>query len=152
MMNHQMMLKAANEVLSAAEMRKKIVALEQDMLAHPDILVDFPLEHFFAPGLYMRQMTVPKNGYLTGRIHKTEHYCILAKGTVRLVTEDGTRDVSAPAVLHSMPGAKRAIFALEEMIWINVHHNPTDEHDLDKLWELFTVATYEEFAAQSENK
>lgn len=135
---------------SNAEMREKITALEATMLAMPQ--VDIPIQHYFAPGLYMREMTMPANAIITGKIHKTEHYCILTKGDVTLVTEDGRKRIKAPHVIHSLPGAKRAIHAHEESVWVNVHHNPTNEQDAEKIEDIFVVDTFEKFLEFTEQK
>lgn len=132
------------------EMRGKILEMEAVMLAMPQI--EIPIEHFFAPGIYMRQMTMPGGAVITGKIHKTEHYCILAKGSVTIVTEDGRKTIASPHVVHSMPGAKRAIHAHSDAVWINVHHNPTDERDLDKIDDIFVVETFEQFLSFKEQK
>ncbi len=133
--------------IAPAAMRGKILEFEKALLSGPSAVHLFPIEHYFAPGLYLRQMTMPKNGVITGRIHRTEHYCILAKGEVSVVTEDGTKRLSAPAVVHSLPGIKRAMFAHDESVWINVHHNPTDERDLERIEAIFTANSFEELAA-----
>lgn len=133
-----------------AAMIGNIMRLEEAILAHPDRVAGFPLSHYFVPGVYMRSMTVPKGGLLTGKIHKTEHLCILAQGEVSVWTDDGMKRLKAPSVVHSMPGIKRAIYAHEDSTWINVHHNPTDEKDLDKIEEIYTVKTFAEFLEQSE--
>lgn len=105
---------------------------------------EIPLSHYFAPGIYLREMRMPKGALVTGRIHKTEHYCILSQGQVTVQTETGRQTFTAPAVIHSMPGTKRALYAHEQVTWINVHHNPTNEQDLDKIEGIFTVETYAE--------
>lgn len=140
------------ETRSPAEMRGKILALEAAMLAQPELLVEFPLEHYFAPGIYMRQMTVPKGGTLTGKIHKTEHLCVLAKGEVSVWTEGGMKRLTAPAVVHSLPGIKRAMHAHEDSVWINVHHNPTNEWDLEKIEEIYTAESFEALQGFMEQK
>jgi quercetin dioxygenase-like cupin family protein len=131
-------------------MRSKILHLESTILKMKQ--VEIPLEHFFAPGLYLRQMTMPATSVLTGRIHKTEHYCMLLKGVVDVASEAGTTRYTAPAVIHATPGTKRAIYALEETIWVNIHHNPTDEKDLDKIEEIFTAPSYAAFQEYVDNK
>lgn len=133
---------------SAAEMRDSIVALEGVMREMPQI--EIPIEHFFAPGLYLRQMTMPKDSVITGKIHKTEHYCILAQGEVTLVTERGRERIRAPKVIHSMPGAKRAIHAHEETVWVNCHHNPTHERDPEKVEALFVTESFHDYYLQSD--
>jgi hypothetical protein len=131
-------------------MRGKILALEETILKLPQI--DIPIRHYFAPGLYLREMRMPAGAIITGKIHKTEHYCILSQGSVTLVTENGREQVSAPAVIHSTPGAKRAIHAHRDTVWVNVHHNPTDERDLDKIDDIFVSDTYEQFLSFKESK
>lgn len=125
-----------------AEMRESVVALEAVMRAMPQI--DIPIEHFFSPGVYMRQMTMPAGSVVVGKIHKMEHHCILAKGSVSVVTDDGVKDFTAPAVIHAMPGAKRALHAHSEVVWINVHHNPDDGRDVDAIEERLIAKTFAE--------
>lgn len=140
----------AIQELDLKSAREKIQVLESALLAMPQ--VEVPLTHYFAPGLYLREMTLQKHTVLTGKIHKTEHFCILSKGSVTVVTEEGKTHLRAPAVIHSMPGAKRAIHAHEDTVWVNVHHNPTDEKDLDRIEELFVANSYAEFLSFTEQK
>ena len=143
-----------NNLEKKSELRSKIMQLQEVMLAMPDHMTqaDFKTEHYFSPGIYMREMTMPKGSVVIGKIHKTEHMCVVAKGSVSVVTEDGTKTYTAPCVVHSMPGAKRALHALEETVWINVHHNPTNEKDLEKIDEIFVVDTFEQFLEFTEKK
>lgn len=131
-------------------MMSKIMQLESVIIQMPQI--EIPIEHFFAPGIYMRQMTMPKDSVVTGKIHKTEHMCVLAKGSVAVANENGSKVYTAPAVIHSMPGTKRALHALDEVVWINVHHNPTDEQDLEKIEEIFVVNSFAELEAHEPKK
>jgi hypothetical protein len=126
------------------ERRSKVLALEAIMLQMKDRQVDLPLTHHFAPGLYLREMFIPAGVTLTGMIHKTEHFCILSQGSVQVDTDEGVVTYSASSVIKSAPGAKRAIHALEDSVWINVHFNPTNEQDLDTIEKIYTVKTFEE--------
>lgn len=132
----------------AAEMRGKILELEAAMLKLPQ--VDIPLRHHFAPGLYLREMEMPAGVCITGKIHKTEHYCILSRGKVTVQTEDGQETLEAPAVIHSMPGVKRALYAHNDVTWVNVHHNPENERDLAKIEAHFVADSYEEYLSFTE--
>lgn len=135
---------------SKIETRGKIMQLEAVLLSMPQI--EIPIRHYFAPGLYLREMTMPKDSVVTGKIHKTEHLCILAKGSVMVVNEDEKKILHAPAVIHSMPGTKRALHAIEEVVWINVHHNPTNEKNEEKIEDIFVTDTYEQFLSFTESK
>jgi hypothetical protein len=136
------------------DLRGKIIELENSMLAMPECMTqeDFDTGHYFAPGLYLRQLTIPAGVVLTGKIHTTEHFCILSKGDVSVYTEDGIKRLKASSVVHSLPGTKRVLFAHEESIWINCHSNPTNETDLNKIDEIFVVDTYDQFLEYAEQK
>lgn len=127
-----------------AEMRGRICALEECMKAMPEVQVDMDqhTKHHFAPGVYMRELFIPKGVLLTGKIHKTEHLNIVASGEIKVWTEDGMKVIKAPAVIHSMPGIKRVGLALEDTVWITVH--ATEEKDLGKLEEQLIAKSFDE--------
>jgi len=97
-----------------------------------------PVRHYFAPGMYAREITIPKGVTLVGAIHKTENLCILSKGKLELVTDAGTVVIEAPATVTCKPGTKNAALALEDSVWTNFLPNPDNETDTDKLVEVFT--------------
>lgn len=137
---------------SPEEMRAKIMALEAAMMDMKEHQIEIKTTHYFAPGIYMRQMFMPKGTTLTGKIHKTEHMCVLSMGEVSVYTDQGMKQLKASSVVHSMPGMKRVLYAHEDSIWINVHHNPTNERDLDKIDSIFVADTYEEFQLSHDSK
>jgi hypothetical protein len=97
---------------------------------------DCPIRHHFAPGVYAREISIPKGTVLTGAIHKIENLAILSLGKLRLVTDDGTVEISAPYILTVKAGQKNAAFALEDSVWTNFF--ATTEIDTDKLVEIFS--------------
>ena len=129
-------------------MREKVEELEAILQNLPP--VELPLKHHFADGIYAREMFMPAGTVLTGAVHKTTHMCILSKGHVRVATADGPVELIAPATLIAHPGAKRAIYALEDSVWTNIH--ATTETDLDKLVEELTESTAAELQGGSANK
>jgi len=131
----------------SASMRQKVETLEFELSNVPQ--VNCPVRHYFAPGLYAREITIPKGTVLTGAVHKTENIAILSKGTLRLVTDDGTVEISAPHVLTVRPGMKNAALALETAVWTNFF--PTTETDTDKLVELLTESKACDLLGGSEN-
>jgi hypothetical protein len=106
----------------------KIERLEGEMLALPQ--VECPVDHFFASGVYVRQMTAPAGTLIVGHEHKTEHVCILLKGSMTIATPEGVRTVSAPLTFIAPPGRKVAV-VLEDIVFQNIH--ATEERDLDKI-------------------
>ena len=115
-------------------MQERVKSLEQAMRDVPQ--VDCPVRHHFAPGMYAREITIPAGTVLTGAVHKTENMAVLSAGRLRLVTDDGTVEISAPHIIHVKAGMKNAALALETAVWTNFF--PTDETDPEKLVELLT--------------
>jgi quercetin dioxygenase-like cupin family protein len=133
-------------VRSAAEMRRKILAFEAAIRAHSEHLTaeDFDTKHHFAPGIYMRELFIPKGTVLTGRIHKTEHMNILSQGELTVWTEDGMKRVKASTVIRSQPGMKRVGYAHEDSVWITVHKNADDEQELARVEDRLFADTFEQ--------
>jgi hypothetical protein len=114
--------------------REKVNRLEDALRSVPQ--VNCPIRHHFAPGIYAREITIPKGTVLTGAVHKQESLVVLSAGRLRLVTDDGTVEISAPYTLTCKAGAKNAALALEDSVWTNFF--ATEETDQDKLVELLT--------------
>lgn len=129
-------------------MREKVQKLEGAMYDLPQ--AECPVRHYFAPGMYAREITIPKGVTLVGAIHRTENLVVLSKGKLQLVTDEGTTVIEAPCTLSCKPGAKNAALALEDSVWTNFF--PTTETDPDKLVELLTFSTANELLGGSENK
>lgn len=129
--------------IQKAEMRQKIFALEHELLKLPQI--DIETTHHFAPGIYMRQIRIPKGATVTGAIHKTEHLNILSLGELSVWTDEGIKRLKASTVMLSQPGIKRVGYAHEDSVWITVHPNVTNERDVEKIRLTLTTNSFEEF-------
>ncbi len=127
--------------------REQVLALEREIQKQPP--VDFPIRHYYAPGLYAREITIRKGYVLTGAVHKTENLAVLSAGRLLLVTEKGVVEVAAPHTLTVKPGQKNAAYALEDSVWTNFF--PTTETDPDKLVELLTESKASELIGGLEN-
>lgn len=133
-----------------ATQREKAERLERAMLALPQ--ADCPVRHYFAPGLYAREMTIPQGVTVTGAVHKTEHLIVVSLGRLRVSTEGGWRDVAAGETITCKPGMKNAVYALEASRWTNFLPNPENITDTDKLTELFTESKASELLGGADNK
>lgn len=111
--------------------------------------VDCPVRHYFAPGAYAREITIPKGTVLTGAVHKTDNLVILSKGKLMLATENGPVVIEAPHTLVCKAGSKNAATALEDSVWTNFF--PTDETDPEKLVELLTESKADELIGGARN-
>jgi hypothetical protein len=99
------------------------------MLEQPQ--VECSVIHRFAPGVYVREVTVPAGTFAVGHFQKTEHLCVMTRGRVTLVHDDGSREeIAAPYTYVAKPGRKVG-YVHEDMTWLNVY--ATDERDVTKL-------------------
>ena len=105
---------------------------------------DCPVTNHFAPGLYAREMFIPAETVLTGKIHKYANLSIMSKGALRLFMEDGTtKDVRAPFTYVAPPGTRRAALALEDTVWTVIH--ATEETDVDEIERQVVAQTPAEY-------
>lgn len=57
--------------------------LEQAMIdSGKELLGEGDITHFFTPGMYVREIHMPKDTLWTTKVHKTEHVFIISKGKV----------------------------------------------------------------------
>jgi hypothetical protein len=137
-----------NLITSNKDIREKIIELELLMkIAVTETkslsISECPLKHTFAPGAYAREIFIPKETLIVGKIHKHSHLNMLMKGTVSVLTEEGPRVFKAPMTMVSPAGTKRVVFAHEDTVWVTVHL--TNETDLEKIEEEIIAKSYEEF-------
>lgn len=123
-----------------AQIRERLDALEAQMRTYPQ--VDIPPRHYFAKGLYAREITIPRGTLLTGKIHTTQHINIISRGDITVLTEQGPKRVTAPCTLISPPGTKRLGYAHEETVWTTIHANPDDLTDPDVLESILITPVY----------
>lgn len=87
--------------------------------------------HHFAPGMYLRELTVPAGMVIVGKIHKHAHFLLVISGLARVVSEFGDEIVGAGYIAVSQPGVKRVVHAIEETHFVTVHVNKEDSQDLE---------------------
>lgn len=135
------MMKIPGETL-----REKILWAQDKLSDLPQ--ADLPLSHYFAPGIYMREMFIPKGCLVIGKIHAHQHPVMLVKGTACYLTEfDGINTITGLMTMVSLPGTKRMLYTLTDTVWMTVHHNPDDLRDPESLESLIIVPNYERFDA-----
>lgn len=85
-------------------------------------------EHILSPGIYCRELTMPKGAIVVSKTHKTEHPYFVLKGECDVWTEElGCVRIKAPYRGITKPGTRRVLRIIEETTWITVHANPDDQ-------------------------
>jgi len=146
--------------LSKAESREVALSNREQIQGLQNLLVDnvdgvnivthqnseiFPLEHTFADGIYVRQMTMNKDSLVVGAIHNHLHVWFLLSGHITVATEEESLEYTAPCYVLATPGTKRVIYANEDSVFVNVHKNPTNCQVIEELEEEIVSATFEEY-------
>ena len=108
------------------------------------------ITHYFAPGVYAREMWMPKGCLITGKIHMTEHLNVLSQGKVSVSNRGESIVMEAPHTFISPVGTKRAIYAHEDSTWTTIH--ATDLKDPDEIEAEIIAETFEELDAMLEYK
>ena len=129
MTNTEIAENATHAIHGEAPMRDQIVRLQEAMLP---IQCEQPEpKHFFAPGMYLRELTVPAGMLIVGKIHKHEHFLLVLKGRAAVISEFGRMTVEAGHISNSPAGVKRIVLALEDTQFVTVHANKSDSQDLE---------------------
>ena len=120
------------------------IADEVNIITHQDSK-PFPLKHTFADEIYVRQMGMDKGSSVIGAIHNHEHVWFLLTGHISVATEDVIEDYIAPCYVVSTPGTKRVIHANEDSIFVNIHKNPSNTHNIEELENEIVSRDYKEY-------
>lgn len=109
---------------------------EAAMLDYPQ--QECPLIHRFTPGMYIREIFMPKGSIVTSLLHLTTHPFFILKGDVN-VWYPGLPVVRyiAPYTGITKAGTRRLLFNNEDTVWTTCHI--TDLTDPDEIMESITA-------------
>ena len=111
-------------------------------IVHSD---NFPLKHTFADGIYIRQMDMKAGSAVVGAIHNHLHVWFLLTGKLAVATEKRIEEFISPCYVLAEPGSKRVIYAVEDSIFVNIHKNPKNIKDIERLEKEIVSLTFEEY-------
>ena len=112
---------------------KRIEAILPQLRAMPQ--VECTEKHYFGPGMYVKEVTMPAGSIIVGKPHKTEHLCVMLQGRMELLKDNGeVVELVAPATFVGKPGRKVARI-IETVVFQNIF--ATDETDVEKLENMF---------------
>jgi hypothetical protein len=143
--------------LEKVKFRQDILTVEnglQEMIKNGEIestLDNCVVKHYFSPKddkygccTYAREMFIPKDTLIIGKIHKHQHLNIISKGKVIVFTEFGEKHLEAPVTFVSEIGLKRSVLAVEDTLWTTIHLTEFETEDnLDKIEDEVISKNYE---------
>lgn len=136
---------------SKAESRALILAYEE--FAKTKEQVDIPVKHYMHGNMYAREITIPKDTFITGQLYKFDHFDVMIKGDITVSTDEGVRKrLSGYNVFKGLSGKKRAGYAHEDTTWITFHvAKGKDGDEIQSGLVVDNFAELEDFYLQLDN-
>lgn len=131
----------------SGDLIQKLFTVEAGLSRLPQ--ADIPVGHFFSNGVYAREIKIPKDALIIGKMHRFSQINIVSKGDISVLTESGWIRMQAPCTFVSPAGIKRAGYAHSETVWTTFCG--TDEKDLDKIDAVLTIGSYQEYLEVKEH-
>ena len=100
-----------------------------------------PVTHRFTKGCYLREIFMPKDTLIIGKIHATQHFNVILKGDVTVYTAEGKERIKAPHTFISEAGVQKVVYMHEDCIWQTLH--VTDSIDLEEIEKEVIVDSYD---------
>ena len=107
-----------------------------DLQRAQEFLADLPQVeltpvHYFAESVYGRELFIPADTVVVGKIHRHEHLVMLMSGEATINTERGVERIVGPKTWVSPVGTKRILYTHTDCTFFTVH--VTSTRDLDAL-------------------
>jgi hypothetical protein len=114
---------------------KKIV---EDIIRKVDRLpqIECPVSHYFAPGIYVREMFIPAGTIAVGHIHKKSHICSVLMGKIAFLKLDRSVDYFEGPQTFKAGAGRKIVYTLTDSLVQNIHANPDNITDQDILEDL----------------
>lgn len=124
--------------LTTEEQRERTQQWQAYLETQPQL--ELHTEHHLCDGVYTRELHIPAGVGLVGRVHLYDQTNVVAKGRIRVTTDDDVQVLEAGQVLVSKAGTKRSGVALEDTVWLTIHK--TDLIDPQEIERAVTVRNY----------
>lgn len=133
-----------NDGVDPLIVRARISKLAKDMAALAnECHKELPLKHEFVDGMYVRRLFIPKGTLLVGKVHKKPCVNVVEKGDISILTETGSKRVTAGFTIVSPPGIQKVGYANEDTVFTNIFR--ADQASIDKVEDEIACDSYEIF-------
>jgi len=127
-----------NNIVAARTLIQQLTDVLEDASAITTDMREFT-DHFFAPGVYLRTLFIPKGHIVVGAIHKSETINILLKGKISVMDDQGGQLIAqAPFIFTAKPGQKVG-YAIEDVWYANIFPNTENIVNIKQLEDEHTV-------------
>lgn len=139
--NLQEVVRRRNAIAGLGEHLKNLV--KSDAKVTP---VDCPVTHRFAPGVYIREILMPKDTLIVGKIHKTSHFNEVISGECKVVTPASgvVEHFKAGDIFVSEAGVQKVVYNTTDVVWRTVHLNPSNTESEKELEADIIAETFDD--------
>ncbi len=134
--------------IALTSVREKIESLENEWKKLPQ--VEIPVVHRYSGGIYAREIVIPADTFLTGKIYKDDHFDIMVYGDVTVSSDEGVKRMSGFHAFESKSGKKRAGYTHSETKWITMCFCPPMADD-DYIGYL-TCASFKDYELEMDRR
>lgn len=120
-----------DELAKLAPTNESVARLESYLVDLPQVAIR--TEHKFAPGVYIRQITIPADTLMTGMACRQEHLSVMVRGRMNVLADGKMQELAGYNDWIAPAGVKRVGYAVEETVWFTVHANPENITDIERL-------------------
>jgi len=122
--------------------KRKIMGFESVLQSIGCDGIDLPLKHYFADGVYVRELGIPAGVIATGRIHLKSTVNVVLKGdiTVYNTATNEAKRFKSGEVFVTPAGNKKIVYTHADTVFMTVHG--CDEEDPEAALESLTVGTF----------
>ena len=136
-------LEAISNICEKDKLTNRANILRYEKFARTMPQIEIPVKHYIHGGMYVREITIPKDTIITGQIYKFDHFDIMISGDVTVSTDTGeTKRFTGYNLFQGLNGKKRAGVAHEDTTWITVH--PFSFGTGDEIQEYITASDFQE--------
>jgi hypothetical protein len=125
-------LKESGIDLTGFTLRQKIEIMEWVLIKEfENIADDLLVTKVLVDKKYYRALNIPQGVLLTGKVHLMPHMCMVIKGDISVMTDDGVKRVKAPYIYTAESGIKKIGYAHEDTVFLTVQDASSD--DMEKI-------------------
>lgn len=115
-------------------------AIQEDMARYEQAVI--PVKHILLPGLYARQIEIPADCRLIGKVQVSPHLNFVLEGDITFMVDGVVRRVGAGWSGAIDGGTKKIGYAHARTVWMTVHPNPDNETDTAVLEQRIAADSY----------
>ena len=123
--------------------RKASILKFESALMESEKTIELQVFHHRSPGIYARTIIIPAGVALTGKIHMTEHLCVVC-GDIEIADHQGYKRLTGYHIIHSEQGIKRCGFAHEDTAFTTIHA-VNDDMSIEEIENLLCAETHQEY-------